>query len=480
MTIVAHLFNHPSDRLAAIVDGKDVSYGQLCADIDRGAAYLRSQGIGPGSTVGIHLGPFWQGDDYASWVAHLAAIRIGATHASVHDRRLLSELIELTKVDAVIGKLPDAFDAQPAPKVIAFDLQTLPTAQEVADDEAQAVRLNLTSGTTGKPKLIRWDARMIAARVDQLSDLGVINADTCLDSYLSPRTTAGFRYPVATWRTGGGVLLSGGGRYDELDRAMRSTLCICSPFQLQWLRSRNVHWPQREARTIVALGGRVAPGLRDWALANLAAKIIICYGSTETGNVAHGDASIVDRDPGSVGWLRKGAEVQIVDADGQPVSPGKAGTVRIRTELMAFADGDENSRESGWFEPGDVGVMFEDGLLAIAGRSGDVVNIGGVKVSAAEIESKLLALDGVEDATAGVVPMPAGDTLWIAVVPRPGVSPTDVAEHIKPMLSRGVPFRVVAVSAIPRNSMGKVNRRLLIEQARKHLQARQQPKREHA
>lgn len=480
MTTVARLFNNPSERVAAVVDGKDVSYGELCADILKAAAYLRAKSIGPGTTVAIHFGPFWQSDDYASWVAHLAAIRIGATHASVPDARFLSDLLELTKVDAVIGKLPESFAGEPGPTVIGLDLTALPAAEESADDEQQAVRLNLTSGTTGKPKLIRWDAAMIAARVEQLFDLELFNSDTCLDSYLLPRTTAGFRYPVAAWWAGGSVLLSAGPRYDELDRAIRSTLCICSPFQLQRLRLRNVRWPRREARTIVALGARIVPRLRDWVLGNLAAKIIISYGSTETGNVAHGDASIADRHPGSVGWIRNGAEVQIVGTDGQPLPAGKAGTLRIRTKLMAYADGDAVADGDGWFEPGDIGVMFDDGLLAIAGRVTDVLNIGGVKISAADIESKLIGLDGVEDATAAVVPMAGGDTLWIAIVPKPGVSPMDAAEHIKPMLSRGMPFRVVSVSAIPRNSMGKVNRRLLIDQVGKQLKARQQPKREHA
>jgi fatty acid CoA ligase FadD22 len=471
MTIVARLTSHPSDATAVELGGRAVSYGEFRADIDRAAAYLQEQGVGPGTALGIHFGLFRDGDDYACWVAHLAAIQLGATHASVYDRRSLAHLLAGAKIDAVVGSMPDGFADDI--RVIPLDLKSLPARESNADDEAKAVRLNLTSGTTGTPKVVRWDSAMIEGRIDQVSDLELIGSDTCLDSFLSPRTTGGFRYPIATWWAGGRVLLSGGGSFGEPGRAARSTLAICSPFQLQRLRANKLRWPNREKRTIVVLGGRVAPRVRDWALSDLADQVIISYGSTEAGTIAHGDARLTERHPGAVGWIRKDVEVRITGPGGVVLETGKVGKVRLRTKLMARADGSERPDDE-WFEPGDFGVIFDDGLLAIGGRMTDVLNIGGLKISASDLETKLMALDSVEDVTAGVVPMPNGDTLWIAAVPSAGQTPNNIVPHVRRMLTQGVPFRVVLVSSIPRNAMGKVDRPRLVSQVRNQLRKARQ------
>lgn len=478
MTIVARLSAHPKEALAVVTNEREISYGELRSDVQRTAAHLRAEGIGPGSKVGIHFGSPRVNGDYSFWVAHLAALRVGATHASLYDQASLEHLLARSAIEVVIGMLPDGVEPNAKLKVVPLVLADLPKAKAAADDEARAERLNLSSGTTGMPKLIRWDSALIEARIAQLADLGVIGPDTCLDSYLSARTTGGFRYPLATWMAGGSVLLADEGPLDEPDRAARSTLCLCSPFQLQRLKAKDSHWPGIERRTIVALGGRVPPQLRDWALANLASKVLISYGSTETGSVAHGDAAVTDRHAGAVGWVRGDAEVQVVGPDGHKVEAGKIGRLRVRTRHMAPAGTAESAAEEEWFEPGDFGLLFEDGLLAIGGRVGEVLNIGGIKLAAPDIEAKFTALAHVEDATATVLPSPQGDMLWIALVPRGALTANDILPWAKPLIPGGVPFRLVVVDAIPRNAMGKIERVRLIERIRNHLRATRE--RQHA
>ena len=58
----------------------------------------------------------------------------------------------------------------------------------------------------------------------------------------------------------------------------------------------------------------------------------------------------------------------------------------------------ERKRRTDWFYPGDLGSLTEDGVLCIMGRSGDVVNRGGTKLSSTEFESFLMACAGVKDA----------------------------------------------------------------------------------
>ncbi len=463
MPVLARLLKDPTDKIAVVTGEAEISQRRLASDVMKVASFLRVQGIGPGSVIGIYFGLYREEGDYPSWVSHLAAMLVGATHASIYDARSLSDLLGLTRVDAVIGRLPKLFPNKDAPKVIPVDIAALPEAGAPKDDEASAKRLNLTSGTTGRPKLVEWDSDTISARVQQVAELGLIDEQTCLNSYLAPRTTAGFRYPIATWLAGGRVLLCDGRALSGRERAKQSTLVICSPIHLQRLRSRAVSWPNRQLRTIVALGGRVAAQLRDWALANIASKVIISYGSTETGNIAHGDAMAVDRHPGAVGWIREDAEVSIIGPGGKPVGFGEMGRLRIRTPHLVSRTESAAQSDSGWFEPGDMAVRFEDGLLAIAGRAADVFNVGGVKISASDLESRLLQIDEVADAAAGGVSTPKGDILWIAFVPRQGIRPMMLGKRIRRDFAGGLPARVVAVRSIPRNAMGKVNRRELLD-----------------
>ena len=67
----------------------------------------------------------------------------------------------------------------------------------------------------------------------------------------------------------------------------------------------------------------------------------------------------------------------------------------------------------GWFYPGDVGRLYEDGLLAIDGRTGDTLNVGGWKVGAVDLEARVAELPHVRDVCAVAMglkkPLKAGD-----------------------------------------------------------------------
>src|SRR5436190_13010489 len=128
MSITASILNHSGERVAAVVGARIIPYRELCADIHRAATFLRTQGLGPGSTVAIYLGRVGSRLDYPTWVAHLAALRIGATHASVHVN--MSNLLAAMKVDAVIGQLPPDTSAPEGLAIIPFELQSMPPAED--------------------------------------------------------------------------------------------------------------------------------------------------------------------------------------------------------------------------------------------------------------------------------------------------------------------------------------------------------------
>jgi acyl-CoA synthetase (AMP-forming)/AMP-acid ligase II len=287
------------------------------------------------------------------------------------------------------------------------------------------------------------------------------------------RTTAGFRYPLAVWAAGGCVLLPQASKGLDRDREALATsnLIICSPPQLkERLTATNGEWPAREQRTILLLGGRLPATMRTAVLERAASRLLVSYGATETGSIAIGEHDMVDRHPGAVGFLRPGVSVEIVDPKGQPVPPGQPGLVRTRSELMvtSYEDGGATPGSGhfrdGWFYPGDVGRLFEDGLLAIEGRAGDTLNLGGWKVSANDLEAKVADIPGIRDVCAVTMQLPEGDMLTFGVVCDDGLDLAALRARIHSMLSKSRRFHVIRVPSIPRNAMGKIPRALIASQ----------------
>lgn len=476
MGIIASIMARPSGRIAVRAGATAVSYARLAADVDVAAAKFGGQGIGKDTTVGIRAGTADNGHSYANWVAHLAVIKLGAAHVSMTDAPSIRASLQAGRVDVVIGNFESLIDVPLSVRRIEFHVDPAAPA-EVADgganEEGGAQRLNLTSGTTGKPKFIAWDADMIERRVDQITDESLINGDTRLFPLLHLRTTTGFRYPLAVWRAGGCVLLPQARKGFDRDREALplSNLITCSPPQLkERLAGVQGIWPGREERTILLLGGRLPAATREAALERACARLLISYGATETGSIAVGDHDVITRHPGAVGLLRPGVELEIVGPQGEPVPAGQPGLLRTRSGLMvsAYEEGSASTGgghfRDGWFYPGDVGRLYEDGLLAIDGRAGDTLNLGGWKVNANDLEAKVAAMPGVLDVCAVTMQLDEGDMLTFGIVCDDRLDLPGLRASINAMLSKSRRFQVIRLPSIPRNAMGKIPRALIASQ----------------
>ena len=474
MAIVETLAAQPADRVAVRVGDLAIGYGRLAADVLTAAAVLAAKGVGPGTKAGIRAGAVSNGHSYANWIAHLASLHLGAAHVSVVEPAAVGAAVQAGMIDLAIGASGSLDDIPPALKRVEFDCDPARPPETALDappgDEASAARINLTSGTTGKPKFLVWDSAMIAARVAQVGEGLELGPDTILYPLLHIRTTAGFRYPMAVWWAGGCVLLP-----DDLEPRARdeaalsvSTLIAASPVQLgERVQLFPDVWAGRANRTIIVLGGRLPGAVRDAALATACATLLISYGSTETGSIALGDSNLIDRHAGAVGFVRDGVTVEIVDPDRHSVAAGELGMVRVKAVLMSagyieIVPGRASSHfDGGYFYPGDSGRLFDDGLLAIEGRLGDTFNVGGWKVNAVDLEAELALLPGVDDLAACVMPLAEGDLLTFAVVTRDNVDLVAVAERIRAKLPTGRSFHLVRIQSIPRNAMGKIPRAMI-------------------
>jgi len=475
-------------RIALVVGRHEIDFGRFASDVAEMASWLAGQGLSVGQTLGILVNhPYW------AWVANLAAMRLGLTSATLTSN-FRQEIAAFGELDAIVGHVPSTATAKMANRVIPFSVQSLtPLAEQLEltrtspdrmepQAESHAQRLLFTSGTTGKPKAVVWDFEMLHTRVSLVQRSQKVSSETRLIALLGMDTTGGFRYPLATWQAGGCVLF---GEPDPESRETRyartlfehSNLLLSSPQRLETtLSTLHGTWKGKEARTIIVLVGRLPRVLREQAHQIAGCEVSIAYGATETGSIAAGDASLLDRHSGAVGFAVEGANVQIVDGNDSPKPRGESGIIRTRTSYMVHKyEGVEQNDQygafrHGWFYPGDHGVIFEDGLLAIEGRGSEIVNISGRKFSLTELETALTKLPEVQDIGAAMLKTDAGDQLNLAVVCSASTDLNKLSQQIALRLPVITKFRLVRIKTIPRNAMGKIVRNSLTEQLLRLLQ----------
>lgn len=236
--------------------------------------------------------------------------------------------------------------------------------------------------------------------------------------------------------------------------------------------------------TLFLAGERLDPDTYAWASQHLGVPVVDNWWQTETGwPIAanpRGTGDDLPIKPGSPSIAMPGYDVVVVDGDGHPVGPGTEGAIVIRLPLppgtLPTLWGDDERYIEGYltafpgaYTTGDGGFMDEDGYLFVMGRTDDVINVAGHRLSTGSMEAVVAthplvaecAVIGVQDALKGQVPR-------AFVVLRAGaeVDPEQlqgeitraVREEIGPVAALK---EVVIVPALPKTRSGKILRRTM-------------------
>ncbi|MEK6336185.1 MAG: benzoate-CoA ligase family protein [Acidobacteriota bacterium] len=180
-----------------------------------------------------------------------------------------------------------------------------------------------------------------------------------------------------------------------------------------------------------------------------------------------------DVKPASLGRIVPGYEAKIVNAEGDEVSTGEMGTLRIKGDSAALCywNAHEKSKETfagDWCTTGDQFHADTDGYYWYHGRTDDMLKVGGVFVAPSEIENCLLQHPAVMECA--VVGHEEGDGLVkpkAFVVARDGNEPGEaLADEIKQFVKSRIalykyPRWIEFVSNLPKNDRGKLDRKLL-------------------
>ena len=202
-------------------------------------------------------------------------------------------------------------------------------------------------------------------------------------------------------------------------------------------------------------------------------RILERYGMTET-SMNTSNPYEGERRAGTVGFPLPGVELRITDPEtGRALPVGETGMIEVKgpNVFKGYWRNPEKTREEfrddGFFITGDLGLIDEDGYVTIVGRAKDLIISGGYNVYPKEVEDAIDALPGVKESAVIGVPHPDfGEGVVAVVVPDEGARPSEeeIIAGLRDRLARfKQPKRVFIVDALPRNTMGKVQKKALRE-----------------
>jgi len=205
------------------------------------------------------------------------------------------------------------------------------------------------------------------------------------------------------------------------------------------------------------------------------AVLIEGYGMTETSPSTHANPTLGTGKVGTIGVPLPGTSCKVVDRDDptREVPVGEAGELAISGPQVFSGywnrpDQDGIFTADGYLLTGDVAVMDDEGFFTIVDRKKELIIAGGFNIYPSEVEEVLFSLEGVQDV--GVVGVPdkyRGETVKAYVVRKPGATLTedDVVDHAAASLTAYKVLKLVEFrDALPRTAVGKLLRRVLLEE----------------
>ncbi|MER3389002.1 MAG: class I adenylate-forming enzyme family protein [Microcella sp.] len=474
--LTQHADERPDDPALIAAEGT-MTFAELDRAVSAVAARLRALGVAPRQVVATDLAP---ADD---WIVTLALLRIA------------TRTVSLTAVGSVPGFVPDAVLARPgsdaveAPLVQTVDRLWIEQVVAEHDENAETARastvlyprsdsicrLILTSGTTGTPRPAELTVGAVEHRLANLHHYWTDHRREL--NLMTLSTTGGFHTALACLMHGTPYLTvdPGGDRHFARAASARVQVLTGSPVQVGHamvvLRERGIELQGlEEVRTA---GAAASPTLLGEIARTLAVPVRGVYGSTEGGGVC---TRMLHRggEPDDVGEPVPGIRLEIVDETGQPVPAGETGDVRYRGPALASgysgADPDRRFRD-GWFHPGDRGRLTAEGHLVLAGRTSELVNVGGVKIDPASVDRAIEGFPGLKDGGSFLIErLPGVPELGLAVVADASCDLRALDRLLRQRLPGKHPTVFGHVSVIPRNRMGKVERGRLTEEFRRRLE----------
>ena len=474
-------------------DGSALSYADLVELSGRLANALKSLGVKPGDRVAAQVEKSAE-----ALLVYLAALRAGAVYLPLNSAYTASEIryfLGDAEPTLFICRPESAAEMQVVateagvPRVETLgsngegSLMEAARAQPPAFEDVERTRDDLaailyTSGTTGRSKGAMLSHGNLASNAEVLRDNWRFTPEDRLLHALPIFHTHGlFVATNVTLMTGSSLIFLPTFNANEIVRLLpQATVMMGVPTFYTRLLARDDFGRDLVAHIRLFVSGSAplsAETHKEFG-ERTGHAILERYGMTET-NMNTSNPYDGDRIPGAVGLPLPGVEIRIADPQtGQAVPDGEVGVIEIRGPNVFKGywrmpeKTREEFREDGFFISGDLGRIDDRGYIWIVGRAKDLIISGGFNVYPAEVEAAIEALPGVtECAVIGVPHADFGEGVVAVVTPKPGAileEKTILAALANELAKFKQPKRVFIATELPRNAMGKVQKKDLREQ----------------
>jgi propionyl-CoA synthetase len=360
-----------------------------------------------------------------------------------------------------------------------------------------------TSGTTGRPKGIVRDngGHAVALRWSMTNVFGINPGDTWFTAS-DVGWVVGHSYIVyAPLLTGATTVLYEGkpvgtpdaGAFWRVIADYGAKAMFTAPTAYRAIRREDPEGSLMEAHdlstleTVFLAGERLDPDTYEWASKRLGVPVVDNWWQTETGWPVAANLRGLEPMPikaGSPSVPVPGYDVHVLDENGQRLGPGEEGAICLRLPMppgtLPTLWGDDDryvsgylSAFDGYYLTGDGGLLDDDGYLFVMGRTDDVLNVAGHRLSTGSIEAALAGHEAVaECAVIGVPDDLKGQIPRALVVVKSGVDADVDGDRIRGELVQRVRDEVGAVAslrqvdivtALPKTRSGKILRKTMRE-----------------
>jgi len=493
--------HHQADKAAYIMaaSGESVSFGRLETCANQGAHLLRSVGIKSGMHIAILMENRREmlevcfaadraGVYYTTISTHLGAEELAYILSDCDARLLITSGRFAGLVPALRDRLGDScafmIVGEAPGNIASWDEAVAQQPVTPIPDEAQGLDMLYSSGTTGRPKGIKWplDPAPIGTRtmlVDLLGDLFGYGPQVRYLSTAPLYHAAPLRHSMVTIKSGGTAVImdrfdaEGALRLIQEHRITHSQWVPTMFVRLLKLPEETRHAYDLSSMQMAVHAAAPCPiTVKREMLAWWGDIIHEYYAGTENNGFTAITSAEWRGHPGSVGRAKLG-RIHICDQLGEELPAGREGEIFFENgQQFAYHKDPEKTRRAtnnkGWTTLGDIGRIDAEGYLYLTDRKSFMIISGGVNVYPQETEDTLLNHPAVLDAAViGIPHEDFGEAVHAVVQLLPSVEASDelredLFDFCRSTLSsikcpRSIEFR----SALPRTETGKLHKRLL-------------------
>ena len=458
-------------------EGDAISYERLIADAGRIAGLLaRDYGVGVGDRVA------YLGLNHPDVIRlTLACHWLGAIFNPLNSRLAKEEYRQLLEdgEPSVCFLDPDfAHLSGELQGVASFEtsaaLRGMARAPGRAAVGADApLLLVYTSGTTGRPKGVVLSRDAVSANIESSQSLYDIGPGDRIFINLPLFHVGGLCILLLPTLAGGGTVVLHR-RFDPAETMealtdTRLTGSILVPAQMNALIG-GPGWAEADFSHLsyLVVGSSVIPLTQIQAWHAKGPPVSQVYGATETGPDAIGmPLEMAKAYEGAAGVALPGVAIRIVDPDGEDRPDGTPGEVLVkgRNVMSRYWRNPEQTAtvlQDGWYRTGDAGLRDENGVYWIVDRLKDVIISGGENIYPAEVEIASGAHPAIEAIAVVGRPDPKWGETPVAVVELAEGADLTLADYHDFLADRVARYKqpkdIVAIDALPRNSLGKVDK----------------------